>query len=289
VSNERKADILHLASKFLEEMREPNTIPDEVEIDSAFILRFDPICVQQIHRIRQTMHALLGQAGEASFTQDDGWRLYFHLERHWEMRITNDLSQANQIWRFELPQNWGYRPLLNDDGVNWITLDEQTMKDDPQRRGIVREALQTSKVVDDINRLAFRFGLLPDARERTEYAPIELQRLWQCIVRWVIFDDPMPRFFRPITRIAELREKGFPQWLHASQPLPVMTDRLSQKGKAPLMPDTRVRTWAIYYLTRRGGGDLIEEEACALMNVPVQAYHKQRQKLFALGSKKRIR
>ena len=152
----------------------------------------------------------------------------------------------------------------------------------------IGEALQVVQIADKINRIATRFGLWPEEAELDYYAPVALKNMWQDVVRWVIFDEPVPTFYRPITRLAEPEVDGIAQWIFAGPPLPNMTQRLQQVKKAPLSPETRIRTWAIYFLTKRGGGVLTEEEACTLLRLPEQAYRKQRQRLFAVGSKKRI-
>ena len=160
---------------------------------------------------------------------------------------------------------------------------------DVEMWSLIGEALHTVQIAEKIDRLATRFGLWPEKEELDHHAPMALKSMWENVVRWIIFDNFTPIFYRAVTRIAEPEVEGVTQWIFAGAPTPNMSQRLHNTRKGPLSLETRIRTWAIYFQTRRGGGVLTEEEACANLNMPEQAYRKQRQKLFSAGSLNRIR
>jgi hypothetical protein len=203
--DERETQIVELASDLLSRL---NSF-DESAVDANFIFRFEPIWCGWVSKIRGMMHALLGQAGDGPLSSEDGARWLVHIQAN--IGVSADIRIGDQGGLYVKTNKGSYQCL---DKILKNALENEIPKllksgDDTQYKILLMqmwgEANQTSKVIDEIERLALRFRLIPVSTELNEYSPKEIQRFWQDVVNWVIWGQDVPMFRWPKTKLVEIK------------------------------------------------------------------------------------
>ena len=118
----REQSIAKLTDELLELARakqKENYTLQEAAIDTAFILRCDRFAINMLNEIRSMLRSIIRQKGKllvdddkelfSPFEQEDGSKLYVHLERHKGLKVVNDLEMAFPTWRFTHPKDLGYQ------------------------------------------------------------------------------------------------------------------------------------------------------------------------------------
>ncbi len=178
-------------------------------------------------------------------SSEDGWRLYNHIQDHLDLRI----EYKGEAYGFISSHN-GYRPI--DATLVDIQLQASVRGDDQAKerieQHILNEAEHTIGIVSGLRKLAHRFGILPADHDLDNYSKKEIKAIWDRILTWVVFDKGVPTFCWQNYVLVESRTpRGQERMLH-TQGVP------KSYKKEGIRPEIRIRTWAIYFLSKRGGG-----------------------------------
>lgn len=304
----REQSIIELALNLLSKLRRDKKALDEATIDAEFLFRFEPIWCEWVSRIRRMMRAMMGQTGDGPLSVEGGAAYRGHLKSNSGLRISIDgtthkveTDRGGYVcFNEELGKALGEVPFPGDKAEF-----ERLMWQ------IWIEANQTLNVKNELWRLARAYNLVPPKHKLDEYAPAEVERQFQSVVNWVIWGEVLPSFPASWEAVVLLESKTDEDVRRTIRPWPHSKRgghwRENEDGSRTwieddpdppkrMMKEVRVRTWAIYYLTRRGGGRRTEQQAVDLWNDQFPAYEVQwrnykseRGRLFSRGTKKGIR
>jgi hypothetical protein len=306
--DKRERHIISLAHRLLSRLSNDKNILDEATIDAQFLFLFEPTWCTWVSRIRQMMRQMMGQNGDEPLSVEDGARWAVHLDSNPGLRVGLETG----------PNGSKYTVSTNRGG--YVCLDEELDKALGQlptdRAEFERlwsqmwmEANQTLKVQKELDRLALAYHLVPSKSDTGDWTPNEIRQQSQSVVNWVIWGDALPSFppSWPAAILLEsktddgvkrsIRPWRAPRRGHWRQNEDGSRTWTQDDPEPPkrMMKEVRVRTWAIYYLTRRGGGRRTEEKAVELWNnqfndsVEAHNFRSERSRLFARGTKKRPR
>ena len=270
MSNDREQDITNLAKWLLGyDMR--NRL-DEATIDAEFLFRFDPRWCRWVDKIRSNIRVLLGQTGEAPLSLEDGEKWFHHMEVNRGLTVDLATDRVSTHRGGYISLNGPREPsALLDDPLFQAARKGDKDEVDRLRAEIWMEANQTSKILSELERLAQAYGLIPIADDEfRQYSNIEFERMYYDVIGWVLWQNCVPSFRWAITELKRSKTgKGVKKfilphrWSGAPQRKPS-----NNRGQN----DVRIRTWSIYYLSRQGGGQLIEEDAIKVWNGLFQEY-----------------
>ena len=137
-----------------------------------------------------------------------------------------------------------------------------------------------------ILQLARQYQIVPLGLDQWSRFPFEMieDRLVN-LRNHILFDRLLPRIVWPVIRYVESpTENAVTQWL---RPVELSRRQIESGRSHRLRPSTRIRTWAIYFLTRRGGGSCTEQQAIDLWNsrskesLVSRNFRKDRERLLA--------
>jgi hypothetical protein len=290
----REREILTLAYDLLNHLGEVDQLqrgerkreqPSEASIDSHFIFRFDPQWYKQAANLRELMRSLLGQSGNEALSPKDGQRWVNHLRRNTGLRD----PESGEEFTF-LTDQGVYQPLdpeLHSVASPWTHTDNEHL-----RRKLREEATKTFDPQKDLYLLAWEYGVAPGHHELNEWTPSDIERRLARVAACVIYASvgaplipwPMARLVPRKTGRGVERVIRLERWPKPAPPVRRMS------------LDTRVTTWAVYYLSRRGGGKRIEEKAVETWNshsildsLRANRFRRDRIQLFKQGTKNRLR
>jgi hypothetical protein len=152
------------------------------------------------------------------------------------------------------------------------------------------EANQTAQIQQELWRLAEAYQLVPIRDDQiANVAPVVIREQYLSVLNWVLHGDAVPSFLHSETLLLESRPAGgVKRTIHPHK----WASGSARKVAPRIKETTRVRTWTVYYLTRRGGGKLTEPDAVELWNrefhdnLDVRNYRAERDRLLLHQSKK---
>jgi hypothetical protein len=256
--NDREKGILNLADDVLACFDQGEEHFDEAWLDSQFLFRFDPRWTDQVEQVHKMMRAMLHKPVEGELAEEDRIRWYSHILHNFGFAPDERAKrEPNPYYSLE-PLGMHFR-----EDSNW-------------RERCQTEADESLRVRDRLQGMAEVFNLLPNLRVAREWSPEDLERQFERVASWVIFDSGSPAPPRKVTRlqggvrvtdtnilfpwqVTRLEERkmdrGIARWIRPRCWDLLRDGPVPGTWKGPRMtPFVRVRTWAIYYLSRRGGG-----------------------------------
>ncbi len=298
-TDNRTQDVLELAARLLTRLSEGIDL-DEAVVDAEFLFRFEVTWCKWVSQIRSVMRAMLGRSGDTPLSDEDGARWLLHLESNVGLRVAMQLGNGEPHYVIENSRSRGAYHILDDDleetshalGERLLRTTEDA---DAHRaafgqiwRLMWQEANQTSKIQNELDRLVCSYGLVPADHKLGEYAPNQIKRQYDCVVSWVVWGRYVPSFLDERTLLIESEVKEESRQTLRPQKW------ISGLFSAERMPlKVRIRTWAIYYCTRRGGGSFDQLSAVELWNarfpdhrVKSDCYEDDCGKVFAWGTGK---
>ena len=189
------------------------------------------------------------------------------------------------------PDNYPYdRELLDSP---WQTKDD-TAKRERLFLQMQKEAYKTNRIQVELERMALSYNLVPHQFELSAYSHQSVKEMADSVMWWVVLGEAVPSFRWEHTRLVESKIEG--QLTRTIRPHEYGNIGKPRIGnpKPALDRWTRIRTWAVYYMSRRGGGDLPEEATINCWNTKFRDgadagnYRKERQRLFERGAQKRV-
>jgi hypothetical protein len=265
------------------------------DIDAEFVFRFDAGWCSRVEGIRTRLKQLAGlQTSEDSpaYLADD---LLEHLDTNRAAVLRTDDHPAV----FSSVEG-GYRPLDRrmqrrqtggaESGTvgGWSSVRTSTIE-------LEEEARLTSLIWSEINEMAREYQILPSREDPNRRIPdyaIEVQA--KDLLDYVVRGTPIPSFVLPKIGYVETRmEHGIQRILkpHAAD---AVGSQLRNPTHFQLRPATRVRTWTVYFLTRRGSGIKTENTAVEAWNslfrdtLEARNYRRDRYRLFATSDRIRV-
>lgn len=314
--NEREQGILKLAKGLLISLHKKSNL-DEARVDAEFLFRFEVTWCRWMNRIRGMMRTMIGQTGEGPLSSKDGARWRVHLSSNVGLDVKIIIHSGKSEPQYIIKNSRGACSILDRDliehseGVYSILdqdlrrevhhiltqdLREAVERSDQHRAEFERvwrqmwaEANQTSKIQSELERLARYYNLVPPDHELGEYAPNQIKLQENRVVNWVIYGNFVPLFLWQMTKLVESKVEDEDR--QTIRPWKWRNDESTSDSRLALT--TRIRTWAVYYLSRRGGGNLAEPAAVELWNtkfpsskVELEQFQDECSKLFSLGTGK---
>jgi len=303
--SEREQNVLELSLGLFTRLREEEDLDerclDEASIDSQFLFRFEVTWCRWVVRIRSMMAAMIGQTGDALLSSEDGARWLLHLDSNAGLSVSMTLGGEEP--RYTIENARGYYHILDEDlreasQALAQNIQEQLESPEEHRAKLAHiqerkwlEANQTSKIQLELERLARSYNLVPSNHRLGESPLNQVQQQYSSVVSWVIWGHVPPCFLDERTRLIESQVQAESQC--SIRPWKWGNEKPFSMNRMPLR--TRTRTWAIYCLSERGGGNLQEKAAVALWNselpnraVTLEGFQDDRTKLFDLGSGKAL-
>jgi hypothetical protein len=297
-NNEREQLILTLADGLLTSINKGGDI-DEAKVDAEFLFRFEVTWCTWVSLLRTMMRELLKQSGDAPLSVEDGARLLIHLDSNVGLRVGMQLGNGST--KLTIENSRGAYHIL-DEALqeknnafvkhSLVPIENQTEHENEIEQlwhQLWLEANQTSKIQYELERLIRSYCLVPADGELGEYPVNQVKKQYGNVRNWVLWGLYTPPFFYERTMLIENKMKD--RVGRIVRPCKWPNNQPFSKERLPLA--TRIRTWAIYYLTQRGGGKLKELAAVELWNdrfperkVDPAYYEDNRTKLFALGTGK---
>jgi hypothetical protein len=291
--HERKSKILELASELLSRNFEEIS---EQQLDCEFIFRFEQGWVTWVKKIRKMLHALLNvEIEDDLLPSEEAVKLWVHLEINPGVRTEISIQQGEEhSLSFDVGN---YRPLgdelvfgSKEELLNFLQGDVRTFRELEVKKFF--EASQTSKIQGEIDRLARIYQIIPAMEsDWTQFSIDELTLISKNLRNYLLLGHPLPSFIWPkVTYIDTKINIGVTRNLRPHKSPYKIANK--KRGYQRIRPSTRIRTWSIYFLTRRGGGFETEQNAvnnwnkAFTENLEAQNYRKDRTRLFKLGSKK---
>ena len=267
----------------------------DAQIDAEFLFRFEVGWCRKVGNIREMTCSLFGKSEDEILTPEDIARLWVHLE-----------VNAGLVASINIEPNIT-RPVLSTAQGNYHILDRELKHKQEQvaqeaiKSGntteiekilweVWGEANQTQKILDELWQLARVYRLVPVTdQEIAQFPPTKIQDQFRAVVNWVLWEQVVPSFlYKEMLMIENRYEVGI---VRIVRPYPWEGRQTLTAEDYGIRPVTRVRTWVVYYLTRRGGGRLIEPDAVGLWNrefgdsLTERNYRSERQRLFSHLSK----
>jgi hypothetical protein len=273
----REQKIIQLASN----MRSRSDDLDAIKIAAAFFFRFDTKAYNWVRKIRGLIRRLMKKTGDDPLSSKDGIKMELHLR--------NNLQAVAGYSSVDGHSTENYKPLdrrLNERIVH-AAFDNNEDELTKLRREKWQEAKLTTEINSEIERFSVAYKLLPSHDERlaSAFSPAEVESRYQNAIRWILQRKVVPQFYIPRVRFIETKigdgvkcisnpygdvsvsllvhengRKSFGRWIQTEDGKKIWEETPPPKFRE-METDTRVKIWAIYYLTKRGGGRLTEKGA----------------------------
>ncbi len=301
----REENILNLADQLLKATIEL----DEAIIDSQFLFRFDLSWYRWVCRIRGIVWLLVtDQESQKPLSIENNLHLRWvmHIEDNFGISVGWDSSRGLIIENTIKSKN-GYDPFNKELSKQLWEIRDNKKAGNQIWAKMWGEANQISKIHNEIIRLGRAFGLIPSSYELDDYSSNQTTDLHARIFNWVMWGQIAPVFRWPMTQLLENKFQGVVRLTHPHRlPEGYWRDLLDggrvwiekKVGNTKRMTHSvRIRTWTVYYLTRRGGGEQTEQAAVDLWNrtfpdqspgngLAIKHFRRERRNLFIKGSKK---
>ncbi len=290
--NEREREIIQLARGFLTQLSQQKTV-DEAAINANFLFRFESVWCEWISKIRQMMWAMMGESSDTPLSSESGARLLVHLESNPGLSVGVNITPEGTTFTMTTATG-NYRCLDRDlrekhqAAIRHFATGGDIAEIDRLHQQMWAEANQTTKIQDELWRLARAYQLVSVT---DEFSLRETKERFQRVVTWVIWAEVVPSFLWPKTILLESKT---PKRVKRTLRPHKWSEHIFPTQESGLRLETRVRTWAIYYLTRRGGGERTEQSAVDLWNeqfpcrivTDLRIYRSERERLLKHGGKK---
>lgn len=264
--NEREQELIELSQSLMNRTHKLSA----AAIDAEFIFRFEPNFRNQVKRLRAAMRGYFDLPGDGPLLVDVGAKWSVHLEDNLGLSIRFVNGK---------PSIEGYRPfdksLIEQQIKAHMAGDNEEY--DRIDREIFVEARFIQRILQGIKQLSEMYQLVPHRSERDQYTPIEIRTFRQRIMNWIIFGHYPPQFLWEITRLSESKEAHdgarsirlfqwvTVKWIPREDGGKTRVEQKPKRGKR-IETETRIRTWAIYFLSKRGGGKMTVNDAVELWN-----------------------
>ena len=216
------------------------------------------------------MRALGGQPNDvAPFSSEEGAKWLMHLKNNIGLSVAIESQNGQARYLVNVPQG-AYRTL--DDTlrerehalVERLTRGLEIPKPEMEQLEfrIWTEANQTCKVQSELERLTRAYNLVPAQSEWKNYTLNQMQQQLDGVLTWVIYGETIPPFLYERNMLIENDvDDGTTKTI---RPWKWPEDREFSRERMPL--NIRIRTWMIYYLSVRGGGNLNDQGAVTWWN-----------------------
>lgn len=255
--------ILNLASELINS----DATMSEQHIDCNFIFRFEYGWKLRTNNIR-TMLNQLARIGDSNklIPADVSPKMWAYLEATKYLMVFPETITLDESFRIENP----FRPFDEkhsdnyDKAISAAIGGSRAQLEDiwpriQQEKDFVRHLQNTILLTGQQYQIVpLSFDLWGNfAFKDLEFSLVNLRN-------YFLFDSPIPKFiWDEITYIESKVNHGVLRWL---RPDPVPNGSGNSLQTKQVRPLTRIRTWAVYFLTRRGGGQFTEPEAVDLWN-----------------------
>ena len=289
---EREKQIIDLARNLISRQDEFNS---EAKIDAEFLFRFGPGWCDWVTRIRRMIANLLGYSKYELMSEEDKARFWVHLDANADLSVGMEVSSGGTKYKMETERG-KYRGLnheLNEqlnDAIREAISRNDSSEVEKLNRELWQEANQTAKIQSEIWRLVRAYQIVPlSSSEMANFPLNKLKGQYQSALNWILHGLATPSFLYDKTVLLENpTDKKVRRVIRPHKWVP----NFAQKETSKIRVKTRIRTWVIYYLTRRGGGKKTEQSAIDLWNqefndtLEKRNYRTERDRLFEHGSKK---
>jgi hypothetical protein len=270
----------------------------EAGIDSSFIFRFDPVWRPLAQNIQAMARKLLGQDEGVPLSAEDRTRCFNHLLAnrglHSEGRPDAPTIATDQILYHPLDPS--LRQAVYDSLSVVVPLPDGEAAE-LQRRW-VEEAELTHDMRIALYSLGVRFNVVSYVGPFEPFTS-EIEDQLQRVACWALLERGcMPLFPWTMTKLEERKTgRSIERTIWPREWRAYKDGNLDARG-GRMSPTVRIRAWAVYYLSKRGGGPWTEEGAVQIWaeidddstrSTPAvwfQNYKEQRRRLFARGTKK---
>lgn len=254
--------ILEFAGEFLGDCDEKS----DQEIDRNFIFQFEYGWQLRVGALRRWVGNLAGISDSRNLLPEDlRPRMWAYLEHTKDLMCEPNLSVPDTPIESEPP----FRPFEEELAKRHELASSSAIGGNPQelytlKKRIDEEKERVRRIHMEILRVAGQYQIVPLGSDLWHLFPINvLEEQLVNMRNHILFDYPIPKFIWPkVTYLESPTEHGITRWL---RPVHIEGHDASQ-GSRQLRPRTRVRTWAVYFLTRRGGGEHTEESAARIWN-----------------------
>ncbi|HKZ54636.1 MAG TPA: hypothetical protein VJ123_04080 [Anaerolineales bacterium] len=278
------------------QLRGSDPSPPERNIDEAFIFRFEHNWCQRVAHIRQLVSRLTGRRTTDHLPEEVAIRVWVHLDLNKGLNISFRIAQGKEASVSLTTTSGAYHPYDEALKPDITALMGPSPTSDPQTRarmaGLLSEARLTAEIQDKILTLARVYQIIPMGDDQWRQFPLDRIEIQLVDLRnFLLFQFPVPALIWDNIAFIESRIPSFAaRWL---RPNYVSSEILSNRRHRSHYPrtGTRIRTWAIYFLTRRGGGALTEASAVAAWNLEFndtleqRNFRSDRDRLLRLGSR----
>jgi len=267
----------------------------EQEIDAEFLFRFEAGWCSWVAEIRKSLGELAGVDTRGKFNPYLASKLWAHLEANQNVRVDLDRTSISIS-----TDTGGYRPFDENLSRRYDHAVESAISGNRFELQntmveVAMEARLTARIQSELVRAARVYQIVPVGDDLwSEFSLRQIDDQLVNLRNYVLSGKPIPSFIWSRVRYLETKmNHGVHRVLrpHAAG----KSDGVTRKPTHfRLRPTTRVRTWTIYFLTRRGSGTMTEDLAVDLWNhhfkdsLESRNYRRDRYRLLAYPSKKRV-
>jgi len=286
----------HVLLSFAQKLIRATPPPPERAIAEAFIFGFESSWCRRLSQVRLLIARLVGREGDALLPEDLATRMWVHLYSNRGLAVTltlRDRSSTSVSFKTAEGTYHPYDESLVPDTSS--LLDPDALADPPVRgqlAAFIGEARLTQNILDRVNHMARVYQIVPLGED--QWRLFSLEKIEDQLVNlrnFILFGHPTPTLVWPEIAFIESKmpHKVF-RWLRPDSATAASLERRSA-GTPGLRRDTRIRTWTVYFLTKRGGGSLSERAAVDTWNayfgdqLEQRNFRAERDRLLKLGSR----
>jgi hypothetical protein len=240
----------------------------EQDIDREFLFRFEYGWNLRVERLRRCINRLAGRRDSSSIMPESlGAKMWAYLE------ITNHFMDCPQPRRdpTDREQAPPFRPFNDQKREDYdVAISSAIWGDNIQLSKIQYEVDKdmelVKKIQEDLLRFGMQYQIVPLSLDQWERIPLEkIDDHLVNLRNHILFDYPLPRFIWSSIRYLESpTEKAVTRWL---RPIEATNLKSHKESTRRLRSRTRTRTWTVYFLSRRGGGQFTEPQAVEIWNL----------------------
>lgn len=258
----RARSVIDFAVDFIDESGHAS----EQEIDRNFIFRFEYGWQLRVGIIRKWISELARNPGPPDLLPEDlRPKMWAYLELNKYLMDMPDITTPAQASERNPP----FRPFNDQLKDRYELAIKAAIHGSPQELYTIKAKVDEEKervrrIQSEILRIARQYQIVPLGSDLWSRFPLDsIEEQLVNLRNHLLFDYPIPKFIWPQVKFLESpTDEGITRWLR-----PVRARSHTQPQTSYRMRTrTRVRTWAVYFLTRRGGGEFIEERAVELWN-----------------------
>lgn len=263
-NDSREHQIFNIASGLFNRERE---IGDQ-EIDRNFIFRFEYGWRLRVDKVRNLINQLAGiEASSELLPSDMSPKMWAYLEGTKNLIDFPENITLDESFNIEYP----FRPFNEDVSNAYEKSISAAISGNRQQLEQLLPLIQKEKefvrsLQNSVLLIAQQYQIVPlgfDLWNRFAFKDIELSLV--NLRNYFLFNHPIPKFIWPNIRYIESKvDKSILRWL---RPDVALSDSSNSLHRSQIRQSTRIRTWSIYFLTKRGGGHYSEDEAIDLWNM----------------------